>query len=303
MLKWRQVLTGIAIIALYSCNETGVSNVEDSSSSSISSSSVLSSSSSSSSEISSESSSSSLEGWSSSVEFSSSSSSIITVSSSSSSPISSSSLVLSSSSNVEDLVQVQTGTYQWADMPAVATYMVNKSNDWVDSLDLTLYFSGTPKEIDRCNLMVSIDICQLYDVSGFNMPCTDLTALNVQIRKALPQALEVADSLTHVIQWKLQIPIIGMVLPSGTKVRMDFMLQKGMDVSFGTGDPRCEQLMQAPIKKFGSSDWSWMPHTTPVVYGGLPSITKDDLILAQTPVNPYIVLTRNGIVISGNAPK
>ena len=69
-------------------------------------------------------------------------------------------------------------------------YVENNEEDNLDSLTLRLYLEALPEEIEKCAILVDVDICQKYDSTGFSKPCESDLDIRRLMRKSFPMRLD-----------------------------------------------------------------------------------------------------------------
>ena len=203
--------------------------------------------------------------------------------------------------------------YQYMDngLDALDLNIYNNESRPFDSLELRLYFTATPEEVENCAFLVDTDILQAYDESGFNHPLLDKNGNDVGntvrmlMRDAQPQKLnDTYDAATGKYSYYFPVPLGPTEMKSASRIRLDF------DFSYGlTNDGvHCETLRQRQKKKLDAStgDWSWAPHEflkDGADYAGMPVESKDyGDFDTDIPINQFITVYRKNEFIWGYSP-
>ena len=203
--------------------------------------------------------------------------------------------------------------YQYMDngLDALDLNIYNNESRPFDSLELRLYFTATPEEVENCAFLVDTDILQAYDESGFNHPLLDKNGNDVGntvrmlMRDAQPVPLpDTYDPATGKKSYYFPVPLGPTEMKSASRIRLDF------DFSYGlTNDGvHCETLRQRQKKKLDVStgDWSWAPHKFLVDgadYVGMPVESKDyGDFDTDIPINQFITVYRKNEFIWGYSP-
>ena len=203
--------------------------------------------------------------------------------------------------------------YQYMDngLDALDLNIYNNESRPFDSLELRLYFTATPEEVENCAFLVDTDILQAYDESGFNHPLLDKdgndvgNTVRMLMRNAQPVPLnDTYDASTGKKSYYFPVPLGPAEMKSASRIRLDF------DFSYGlTNDGvHCETLRQRQKKKLDVStgDWSWAPHKfleDGADYDGMPVEGKDyGDADTDIPINQFITVYRKNEFIWGYSP-
>ena len=178
-------------------------------------------------------------------------------------------------------------------------HFVNETMEDVDSVIAYVYFEATEKDIDSCGVIFDHDICQTYDIAGFNKPCNNDMELRNLLRSSHPIKVEDTynkDKNTYTWAQPISIGTIGF----GAKLRLDIGVSSGIKQN-----GMCETL-RFPAKIKVTDGWSFTAHAASddgPAYDGTPDYDKDygDLDL-QIPQDPYIVLRSKGKLLWGYGP-
>ena len=188
--------------------------------------------------------------------------------------------------------------YFWADsMDYFNINLYNESLEDADSVVAYIYFDATEEDISSCGASFLVDICQAYDMAGFNKPCSDATTTmtrNISMPKKVDDSYN-KDKKTYT--WEQAIGV-G-TLSFGRRLRLD------VGVSAGTAsDGKCSPIL-AHAKVNVTSGWSFTAHTATKdapAYDGTPDWDKDQGDIQQPPQDPYIVLRSKGKLLWGYGP-
>ncbi|WP_297699180.1 glycoside hydrolase family 9 protein [uncultured Fibrobacter sp.] len=202
--------------------------------------------------------------------------------------------------------------YEFDNLQNLNLNIYNNESRPFDSLELRLYFTALPEEVDNCAFLIDTDILQAYDEAGFNHPLLDKDGIDVGndvrklMRNARPHQLQdTYDAATGKYSYYFPVPLGGAEMKSASRIRLDFAFSYGIS---NDGFKTCETLRQPPKKVLNakSGDWSWAPHEFLVDgadYDGMPEESKDygdmDVEIA---INPYITVYRKDEFIWGYSP-
>ena len=188
--------------------------------------------------------------------------------------------------------------YTFGDMDYFNINLFNETLEDADSVVAYIYFDATQEEVDACGVAFTLDICQAYDMAGFNKPCENDREITTALRNQLPLKIEDTynkDKKTYTWQ---QAIYLGTV-PYGRRMRLDIGVTTGLAA---TG--HCDATMQ-PSKVNVAGGWSFTAHTATKdapAYAGAPDWDKDQGDLQQAPQDPYIVLRSKGKLLWGYGP-
>ena len=188
--------------------------------------------------------------------------------------------------------------YTFGDMDYFNINLFNETLEDADSVVAYIYFEATQEEMNDCGAIFTLDICQAYDMAGFNKPCENDRELRTAMRDQLPQKIEDTynkDKKTYTWQ---QAIYLGTV-PYGRRMRLDIGVTTGLPT---TG--HCDATMQ-PSKVNVAGGWSFTAHTATKdapAYAGAPDWDKDQCDIQQAPQDPYIVLRSKGKLLWGYGP-
>ncbi len=188
--------------------------------------------------------------------------------------------------------------YTFADMDYFNINLFNEALEDADSVVAYIYFEATQEEMDGCGAIFTLDICQAYDMAGFNQLCENDRELRTAMRDQLPLKIEDTynkDKKTYTWQ---QAIYLGTV-PYGRRMRLDIGVTTGLAA---TG--HCDATMQ-PSKVNVAGGWSFTAHTATKdapAYAGAPDWDKDQGDIQQAPQDPYIVLRSKGKLLWGYGP-
>ncbi|MBO5533638.1 MAG: glycoside hydrolase family 9 protein [Fibrobacter sp.] len=202
--------------------------------------------------------------------------------------------------------------YEFGGLDFLNLNIYNNESRPFDSLELRMYFTALPEEVDNCGMLIDVDIPQAYDEAGFNHPLLDKNGKDVGndvrylMRNARPQRLDdTYDAATGKYSYYFPVPLGGTEMKSASRIRLDFAFSQGLS---NDGFKTCETLRTKPKKRMdkNSGDWSWRPHEFLVDgadYAGMPQEDKEygdsDVEIA---INPYITVYRKNEFIWGYSP-
>ncbi|MBD3345724.1 MAG: hypothetical protein GF401_11745 [Chitinivibrionales bacterium] len=192
--------------------------------------------------------------------------------------------------------------YEWSDMPALGMNIVNQDVKAYDSLDIRLYFRA--KDGFENDLAARLDIGIMYDEAGFQQEFSENTTIRTAISSRKPVKLDdTYDPSTEAYAWYLSIPLTGVEMKSGSRIRLDVIFDRR-----SPWPPHEDLMNQPPEHQITDNDWSFGPHSRadgdPVDYGGVPERSKQDVdsdYWAQE-VNQYICVYRKGEYVWGYSP-
>lgn len=207
---------------------------------------------------------------------------------------------------------VRTYQYESDNLDFLNINIYNNESRAFDSLELRMYFTAVPEDVEKCALLIDIDIPQAYDEAGFNHPLLDKYGNDVQtetralMRNSRPIRLDdTYNSTTGEYDYYFPVPLGGTEMKSSSRIRLDFAFSYGIS---NDGYKTCETLRQRSKKRMSatSGDWSWRPHKFQVDgadYEGMPKDSKDygDFDV-DIPINPYITVYRKDEFIWGYSP-
>ena len=177
-------------------------------------------------------------------------------------------------------------------------HFFNETMADIDSVVAYIYFEATEEDVEACGAIFDEDICQVFDIAGFNRPCNNDRELREFMRANGPQKVEgtynKGDS-TYSWAQAINVGTIGF----GTKLRLDIGISSGTKVS-----GKCETLRQ-PAKINVSDGWSFTSHAASnnaPAYVGTPTWDKDLGDYQEAPSDPYIVIRSKGKWLWGYGP-
>ena len=170
----------------------------------------------------------------------------------------------------------------------------------LDSVVVYVYYDATEEDVNSCGVLFNENLCQAYDIVGFNHPCENDEQIRNSLRKSKPQKVEDTynkDKGTYT--WVT--PIFIGDLAFGTRLRLDFDVSSGIPSDEGN---TCE-LLSEPSKVKIADGWSFAAHkagdNTPA-YEGAPFWEKDQGDIQEAPKAPYIVIRSKGKWVWGYGP-
>ena len=199
--------------------------------------------------------------------------------------------------------------YDWAGLQAISLRIYNNTINDLDSLTAYIYINGTEEEMSipdlpqkgasSCKLIIDLDICQKYNMAGFNHVCfADRDDLD-KVRKTRPKKIEgTFNEKDGTYIWAFALPIGA--IEHGNVIRLDLTTSSGI-----SSDGKTCETLRVPSKVDISTSWSLSTHEAKEgkpAYEGAPSWDKDQGELQKPPQAPYIVIERNGERLWGYAP-
>jgi hypothetical protein len=188
--------------------------------------------------------------------------------------------------------------YTWTDMDMFNIQIFNETMKDVDSVVAYVYFDATEEDIDACGAIFDEDLCQAYDIAGFNKPCDNDSEIRNYMRSNRPVKVEDTynkDKKTYTWAQAISVGTIGF----GRKLRFDISISSGTKV-----DGKCETL-RTPAKVKVTDSWSFTAHSESKdapAYDGAPDWDKDQGDIQQAPQDPYIVIRSKGKLLWGYGP-
>lgn len=175
---------------------------------------------------------------------------------------------------------------------------VNETLEDLDSVVAYIYFDASEEDIDACGAIFDNDICQAYDIGGFNKVCDNDRELRNLLRSSSPVKVDDTynkDKNTYTWAQAISVGTIGL----GGRLRLDIGISSGTKV-----DGKCETLRE-PSKVKITDAWSFTAHSESKdapAYDGAPDWDKDQGDIQQPPRDPYIVLRSKGKLLWGYGP-
>lgn len=166
-----------------------------------------------------------------------------------------------------------------------------------NDLMVKLYFDATEEDVENCNITFTSDICQAYDLDGYNNFCGDeleKTMRNLSLEKVEDTYNKENDTYT----WAL--PIYFGDVGSWSKIRLDLGISKGIK----SGE-KCYLLFKASTVDISKS-WSITSHEAKdgkPAYEGTPTWDKEQCNTQTPPEDPYIAIYNGDKRIWGFGPK
>ena len=169
-----------------------------------------------------------------------------------------------------------------------------------DSVVIYVYYDATEEDVNSCGVLLNVDLCQAFDIIGFNHPCENQDQIRKNLRSTKPQKVKDTynkdkDTYTWVT------PIFLGDFTFGTRIRLDLDVTSGMS---NDGGKTCESLgMPSKIKL--ADGWSFRAHKADKsvpAYEGAPTWEKDQGDIQEAPKDPYIVIRSKGKLLWGYGP-
>jgi hypothetical protein len=175
----------------------------------------------------------------------------------------------------------------------------NSTMEDLDSVVIYIYFDATEEDVESCGVAFEEDICQAYDMAGFNKPCNnDDEIINSMRINNLQKVDGTYNKKKKTYTWEKAIPVGDIAL--GTRIRFDMGISSGLE-----SKGKCETLRQ-PAKVNVADGWSFTDHPADKdapAYEGTPTWAKDyGDTDSDVPKDPYIVLRSKGKLLWGYGP-
>ena len=189
--------------------------------------------------------------------------------------------------------------YSWTDSSDYFSLnLFNESLEDADSLVAYIYFDATEEDVSSCGATFLVDICQAYDMAGFNKPCSDATTTltrNISMPKKVDDTYN-KDKKTYTWEQAINVGTLGF----GRRLRLDVGVTAGI-----VEDGKCESTLKSSQVNV-TNGWSFTAHSETKdapAYAGTPDFDKDygDIDM-QIPQDPYIVLRSKGKLLWGYGP-
>jgi len=189
--------------------------------------------------------------------------------------------------------------YTWDESDVFNIHIVNETMEKLDSVTAYIYFDATEDAIKSCGITFNIDLCQKYDIVGFNRPCpTTSSEIRDYFKENRPQKVEGTENKDKkTYTWAQTIPI-G-TIDFGHYIRLDVLTSSGL-----SSGGKCEVLNE-PSKTKITDGWSFASHAKTKdapAYDGAPDWQKDDGDNQTPPKDPYIVIRSNDSLLWGYGP-
>lgn len=188
--------------------------------------------------------------------------------------------------------------YTWTDMDMFNIQIFNETMKDIDSVVAYVYFDATEEDIDACGAIFDEDLCQAYDIAGFNKACDNDREIRNYMRSNGPVKVEDTynkDKKTYTWAQAINVGTIGF----GRRIRFDISISSGTKI-----DGKCETL-RTPAKVKVTDTWSFTAHSESKdapAYDGAPDWDKDQGDIQQPPRDPYIVIRSKGKLLWGYGP-
>lgn len=193
---------------------------------------------------------------------------------------------------------IRTTLYNWGEFRCLGVNLINEDTAAYDSLSLKVYFRGTQDEM--LDLAIRSEFAFSYLATGF-VDYSFKEQSDSVFQKKYPIKLEdTYDSQNDSYAWYIELPIAGVKMESGTRVRFD--------VAFVKRDMINDTLLNVPATYVpGDNDWSLRVHSTadgdPVNYSGALEGSKEDCDQYWTlETNRYITIHHKNNFVWGYSP-
>jgi hypothetical protein len=202
-------------------------------------------------------------------------------------------------------IEVATYQYEFNEIDYLNLMVYNNEREAYDSLSLRIYMTAKPDEIEKCAIIVDIDLCYDIDQSGLlSKGCENERDLMDIMRQSHPVRIESTyDKKAKTYTYYFQIPVDFSEISPMTARSLDIAFSSGLSSdNYAT----CETLRKKITKELSdtTSDWSWKAHSAKdgAEYAGIP-LEKKGYSIDDIPINPYITVFRNDKYISGFGPE
>ena len=188
--------------------------------------------------------------------------------------------------------------YTFGGLDYININLFNDTFEDADSAVVYIYYDATQEDVKACGAVFDFDLCQAYDIAGFNNPCDNDSELRSTLRENGPLKLKDTynkDKKTYT--WEQ--PIYLGTIPYGRRMRLDISISSGISAG-----GKCETLLQ-PAKVNVADGWSLTAHKASddaPAYKGAPDWDKDRGDIQQAPKDPYIVIRSKGKLLWGYGP-
>jgi len=189
--------------------------------------------------------------------------------------------------------------YDWAGKPALGINVINQDVRTYDSLDFRLYFRA--KDGFENDLGARFDIIIKYQANGYQDQIIGALKDTIQKNLQWQKPTKMTDTYNPAdgtYAYYFSLPLWGVEMQSQSRIRMD--------VIFVQREPTrlVDLLDQPPLHQINNADWSFGPHTDPMLFPGIPIGTKDDVDANywSLPIDYYITVYRKGEYVWGYSP-
>ena len=200
-------------------------------------------------------------------------------------------------------IEVRAFQYIFSDLDFLRLTVANNEDHDLDSLEIRLFFTAKPEQVENCATLIDHDLCQMFDKDGSDSLCKNDREIRDLMRRAHAIRYDNSSDSTHTYYYPINL--------GSTTIKPQEKLS--MDVSFSSGISSdhfmtCETLRMPAKKRFSkdSGDWSWMPHTLAedgADYAGMLFETQEyGSAGGVIPLNPYIAVYRKDGYLWGYAP-
>ena len=189
--------------------------------------------------------------------------------------------------------------YEYSGLDFFNINIYNSTMEDLDSVVVYIYFDATEEDVESCGVAFEEDICQAYDMAGFNKPCNnDDEIINSMRINNLQKVDGTYNKKKKTYTWEKAIPVGDIAL--GTRIRFDMGISSGLE-----SKGKCETFRQ-PAKVNVADGWSFTDHPADKdapAYEGTPTWAKDyGDTDSDVPKDPYIVLRSKGKLLWGYGP-
>lgn len=200
-------------------------------------------------------------------------------------------------------IEVRAFQYIFSDLDFLRLTVTNNEDYDLDSLEIRLFLTAKPEQVENCATLIDHDLCQMFDKDGFDTLCKNDREIRDLMRHAHAIRYDNSSDSTYTYYYPINL--------GSSTIKPQEKLS--IDVSFSSGISNdhymtCETLRVPAKKRFSkdSGDWSWMPHTLAedgADYAGMLFETREyGSAGGVIPLNPYIAVYRKDGYLWGYAP-
>ena len=195
--------------------------------------------------------------------------------------------------------EIYAGAYHYIfnDLDYFSIDLFNETLEDADSVVAYIYFDATEEDVEACGATFLVDICQAYDMAGFNKPCSEEVT---KMTRNMSKPAKVEDTYDEVYKtYTWEQPINLGTIGIGKRMRLDIGVTTGL-----ISDGKCLYTLEPAKIKVGDG-WSFTAHTATKdapAYAGAPDWDKDQCEIQRAPEDPYIVIRSKGKLLWGYGP-
>jgi hypothetical protein len=190
--------------------------------------------------------------------------------------------------------------YTWDAKDVWGINLVNQEPTQYDSLEVRLYFRAKESENFPADLAARIDIIFMYNSAGFQLTVPTQDDIRAAIQKQKPIKMsDTYDPKDSTFAYYLAAPLTGAIMNPGSRIRFDVVMDRR------SRNAPYQDIMNAPPDHIVTArDWSYGPHTDPIYFPGIPTMTKEDVDnnYFTAPIDYYMTVYRKGEFVWGYSP-